>query len=104
MSISEYRLVAGGWLILLVFLTVFWYGTLRRLSGILKERLDSTRSHQPIPQGLVALFLFLYRGDFKQTGDERLKAVCRRLRQLLYGYLGGIGAYIVFLVLFHPRY
>jgi len=104
MSIYEYRLVAGGWFLLLVCLTVFWYGTLRRLSDILKERLKNTRSRQPVPEGILGVFAFLYRGEFKQTGDERLAAFCRRLRQLLYGYLGVIGAYIVFLVMFRPHY
>jgi hypothetical protein len=103
MSTHEYRLIAIGWSLLIVFLTFFWYATLTRLSVVLKERLAATRSHQSL-SGLPGVFLFLFRGDFKQTGDERLVAVCRRLRQLLYGYLGAIGAYIVFLVIFHPRF
>ncbi len=102
MSIHEFRVVAVGWAILIVFLTLFWYATLSRLSVILKEHLASTRSHQSV-SGLPGVFMFLFRGDFKQTGDERLVAVCRRLRQLLYGYLGAVGAYVVFLVICRPH-
>lgn len=103
MSIEEYHLVAVGWSILIVFLTLFWYATLRRLSQVLNDRLNATRSHHSI-SGLPGVFLFIFRGEFKQTGDERLIAVCRRLRQLLYGYVGSILAYIVFLVLFRHRF
>jgi hypothetical protein len=103
MNPYEYRLVAIGWALLLVFLTLFWYATLRRLSGVLKEHLAATRSHQSVTD-LRSVVLFLFRGDFKQTGDERLVAVCRRLRQLLYAYLGSIGAYVVFLVIFRPSF
>jgi hypothetical protein len=103
MSTHEYHLIAIGWSFLILFLTVFWYATLRRLSIVLKEHLEVTRSHQSL-SGLPGVFLFLFRGEFKQTGDERLVAVCRRLRRLLYGYVGAIGAYIVFIVIFHPRY
>jgi len=102
MSIQEYQYVVFGWAIILVFLTIFWYVTLRRLSDILKERLSATRSHQSI-SGLQDMFLFILRGEFKRTGDERLTGVCGRLRKLLYGYLGSIAAYIVFLVIYRPH-
>ena len=101
MSIQEYHLVAVGWAILIVFLTLFWYANLRRLSVILKEHLATTRSRQSI-SGLPSVFVFLFRGDFKQTGDDRIVAVCNRLRKLLYGYLGAVGAYVVFLVICRP--
>ena len=103
MSEHEYRLIAGGWLLLILFLAFFWYATLRRLSEILKGRLASTRSHQSV-SGVIGIILFLFRAEFKQTGDERLINLCLRLRQLLYGYLGSIGAYIVFLVIMRPRF
>jgi hypothetical protein len=103
MSSQEYYLVAGGWFLLLLLLGIFWYATLRRLSDVLKENLKTTRGREPIT-GFPALFRFIMRGEFEQTGDKRLMALCRRLRQLLYGYLGVIGAYFVFLVLMHPRY
>ncbi len=103
MSTYEFRLIAGGWSILIVLLTLFWYATLRRLSVVLKEHLTATRSHQTL-SGLPGVFVFLFRGDFNQTGDERLVSVCRRLRRLLFGYIGAIGAYIVFLVICHPRF
>ncbi len=104
MSLEEYRLVAAGWFLLIFFLTVFWYFTLRRLAQIFKERFAATRSHEPAPEGVLGLARFLIRGDFRNTGDERMAALCRRLRQLLYGYLGSVGAYIVFLVIFRSRY
>jgi hypothetical protein len=103
MSLHEYRLVAAGWFILILVLTIFWYATLSRLSVVLKEHLSATRSHQSV-SGFIGLFLFLLRGEFKQTGDERIVSVCRKLRQLLYGYLGVTGAFFVFLVIYHPRY
>ena len=103
MSTEEYRLVAAGWSLLILLLTIFWYATLRRLSEVMKEHLSATRSHQSIP-GFFSLFLFILRGEYKQTGDNRLIGVCHRLRKLLYGYLGSIGAYIVFLVIMRPRF
>jgi hypothetical protein len=103
MSLFKYRMIAEGWLLLIICLTMFWYAVLRRLSEILKERSKVTRSREPAPEGMLGLFMFLFRGDFKQTGDERLASVCRRLRQLLYGYLGAIGAYLVFLAVFRPH-
>jgi len=103
MSHGEYRIIAVGWLVLLLFLTLFWYFTLRKLSEVLAEHLKSTRSRQSV-SGLGAIVRFLFRGEYKQTGDERLISICARLRQRLYGYLGAIGCYVVFLVLFHPKY
>jgi hypothetical protein len=103
MSIEEYRLVAGGWFLLILFLTVFWYATLRRLEGVFKEHLDATRSHQSIG-GLTGMLQFIIRGDFRRTGDERMVGVCQRLRKLLYGYLGSVAAFIVFLVICRPHY
>ena len=103
MSLHEYHLVAAGWLILILFLSVFWYATLSRLSGVLKERLSAKHFRESVP-GLRGVFLFIMRGEFKETGDDRLIAVCRRLRQLLYGYLGSIGAYLVFVVVFRPAH
>jgi hypothetical protein len=102
MSSHEFHLIAIGWAFLILFLTVFWYATLRRLSAVLKEHLAATRSHQSV-SGFPDVVMFLFRGDFKQTGDERLVAVCRRLRQLLYGYIGSILAYVVFLFMFRSR-
>jgi hypothetical protein len=103
MSIQEYDYIAVGWAIILVLLALFWYATLRKLTEILNERLKSIHSNQSI-SGIPGAFQFLIRGEFKQTGDERLVTVCRRLRQLLYGYLGGIGAYVVFIVIFRPHH
>jgi hypothetical protein len=102
MNLHEYYLVAGGWFVLIAFLSIFWFFTLRRLSEVLKDRLKSTKSRQMV-SSFSGMFLFLFRAEYKETGDERLIGVCRRLRQLLYGYLGGIGAYIVFLVIFRPH-
>ena len=104
MSHYQYLLIAGGWFLLLLLLTLFWLRTLRRLSEVLKEWLKSTRSHQVIPEGITGLFLYLFRGEFRRTGDERLIGVCQRLRQLLYGYVGGLGVYIIFLVMYRPRF
>jgi len=103
MSVHEFRLIAAGWFLLILLLTIFWFAMLHRLSAVLKERLASTRSHRSI-KGPMGVVLFLFRSEFKQTGDERMIAVCSRLRRLLYGYLGGVGAYIVFLVIMHTRY
>ena len=103
MRVEEYRLVVAGWFLLILLLTIFWYATLRRLSKVLKEHLRATRSSQPVP-GFLGLALFILRGEYRQTGDDRLIGVCRRLRNLLYGYLGSIGAYIVFLVIMRPRF
>jgi hypothetical protein len=103
MSSHEYWLVAGGWAVLIIVLTIFWYATLNKLAGLLKERLKETKSSQPIT-GVVSVFKYLVRGQFKQTGDERLMALCKKLRQLLYGYIGVTIAYFVFLELMHPKY
>ena len=103
MSLHEYRLVAGGWFVLILFLTVFWYATLRRLSEVMKEHLSATRSHQSVPR-FLGLFFFIIRAEYKKTGDTRLISVCEKLRKLLYGYLGSVAAYFVFLVIMHPRY
>ena len=102
MSLHEYRLIAGGWLLLLMLLTLFWYFTLRRLSEVLKDHLKSARLTPP-PATIGAMFLFLVRADYKSTRDDRLIGVCNRLRQLLYGYLGAAGAYFVFLVICQSR-
>jgi len=101
MSTHEFRLIAAGWFLVLLFLTIFWYATLSRLATILKERPGVTRSGSG--SDFTSLFLFIFRGEFNQTGDARLIGVCKRLRSLLYGYLGGIFAYLVFLVLFRPH-
>ena len=101
-SIEEFRLIATGWAILIVFLTIFWYATLRRLSVILKERLESTRSHQTV-SGMGGLLNFLLRGEYDRTGDQKLIGVCRKLRKLLYGYLGAVGAYVVFMIYCRPH-
>jgi hypothetical protein len=102
MSNHEYHLVALGWSVLIIFLTVFWYATLSRLKVVLNDRLKETRSGQPLST-LPSTFLFIFRGEFKKSGDERLVSVCARLRSLLYGYIGGVGAYVVFIVIMHPR-
>jgi hypothetical protein len=99
----EFRMIAAGWLLLLVFLTLFWYLTLKRLSLLLKENLSATQAGKIRP-GIMGIFRFIIRGDYEATRDERLIPVCRKLRQLLYGYLGVVGAYVVFLVVMHPRY
>jgi hypothetical protein len=101
MSTQEYYFVAGGWFLLILLLTLFWYASLTRLAEILQENIKRTRSRNTVP-GLGGLFLFIFRGEFKQSSDQRLVAVCKKLRTLLYAYLGSIGAYIVFLVFMHP--
>jgi hypothetical protein len=103
MSSQEYYLVGGGWSLLIIILTIFWYATLRRLTQVLKEDLKKARSDEPVPT-IPSLFVFILRGDFKETRDSRLVTLYRRLRQLLYGYLGVTIAYFVFVVLMHPRY
>ncbi|MGA3171041.1 MAG: hypothetical protein ABSE62_08495 [Chthoniobacteraceae bacterium] len=103
MNASQIHLIAAGWSLLIVLLTMFWFFTLRRLEVILRERLAATRSHQSI-SGLKDMLAFLLRGNFKQTGDDRLVAVCGKLRKLLYGYLGCLGGYIVFLIIYYRRY
>ncbi len=103
MSANEYRIVATVWPILILFLTLFWFFTLRRLSVVLKDQITRMRLRRPI-SGVSGMFLFIFRGEFEQTRDERLVAVCRRLRSLLYGYVGSIAAYIVFLAIFGAHY
>jgi hypothetical protein len=103
MNRSQYDLVAAGWLILLCFLTVFWYFTLRRLEVVLRERLESIRSHQSI-SGLPSLIKFILWGRYNEVGDERLAGVCKNLRRVLYGYAGSVVGYIVFLVIYRPRF
>ncbi len=100
-TVTNYRLILAGGFLLIFFMGVFWYAMLRRLEVVLKERLKSTRSQQVI-SGFRGMLGFILGGQFKQTGDDRLIGVCKRLRQLLFGYLGLIGAYIVFLVKCHP--
>jgi hypothetical protein len=51
-----------------------------------------------------SVFRFLIRGSFKQTGDERLVALCMKLRKLLYGYMGATAAYVVFLVIMRSKH
>jgi hypothetical protein len=101
MSIQEYYMVAGGWFLLILLLTIFWYASLSRLSEVLRENIKNTRSRETVP-GIGGLFLFIFRGEFKQTTDVRLRAVCKKLRSLLYAYLGTIGAYVVFLICMRP--
>ncbi len=96
-------MVVVGWGILIVFLTLFWYMTLTRLGKIFKEHLAATGSNRSIPEGLVGLFLFVIRGDFIKTGDPQFADVCRRLRKLLFGYVGVVIAYFVFTVLARPH-
>jgi len=103
MSRHEYILIAAGWFVLLMFLTIFWFVTLRRLAAIIKERLPYDRSVKSV-SGFAGMFQFLIRAEYRKTGDNQLIAICKRLRQLFYGYLGAIGAYLVFLVLFRPRF
>jgi hypothetical protein len=101
MNLYNYRLIAAGWLLLILFLSLFWYATLRRLSVVLKELFASAHSRQSLP-GFFGMFLFIIRAEYKQTGNERLISVCQRLRPLLYGYIGVTLAYIVFLVKMRP--
>ncbi len=101
MSTQEYYMVAGGWFLLILLLSIFWYASLTRLAEVLHENIKNTRSRETVP-GLGGLFLFIFRGDFKLTSDQRLIAVCKRLRSLLYAYLGTIGAYVVFLLMMRP--
>jgi hypothetical protein len=103
MSLYKYRLITGGWGFLIMLLTLFWYFTLRRLSEVMKAHVEATQSRESVP-GFAGLFLYLFRGEFKKSDDQRFVAVCRRLRQPLYGYIGAVGAYVIFLVLMHPRY
>jgi cell division septal protein FtsQ len=103
MNPYEYRLIAAGGALLILFLGVFWYAILSRLSVVLKEHLAATRSHQSLTD-LRSVLLFLFRGDFKQSADERLVGVCRRLRQRLAAYLAFIAVYVLFLVIFRPRF
>jgi len=103
MSNHEFHFVAVGWGVFILISTVFWYLILSRLTVILKDRLSSTRSHQSIT-GMFSVVRFIARGSFKQTGDERLTAVCERLRKSLYAYIGVVAAYIIFLVIMLPRY
>jgi hypothetical protein len=105
MNPHEYRLVAGGGAILLIFLTIFWYVMLKRLSTLLGERLAGKGKKVGRKLDSVAsVFLFLFRDEYKRSGDEVAISVCRRLRSLLYGYLGTIGAYVVFVIFFRPRF
>ena len=102
MSTHEVRLIALGWGGLILFLTIFWYATLRRLGEVFKERLTQTRSRETSDfQGILR---FLIRGDYKKTGDAKLIAVCGKLKNLLYGYLGVVIAYAVFIVLMRGRF
>lgn len=102
MSAFEFRMIAAGWLVMLVFLTLFWYLTLNRLSHLLKDNLDESGPVKVGP-GFYGVFQFIMRGDFEKTRNDKLINVCRRLRQLLYGYLGVVGAYVVFLVVMRPH-
>jgi hypothetical protein len=101
MSSYEYRLIAAGGALLILFLGVFWYAILSRLSVVLKEHLAATRSRLSVTD-LRGVLLFLYRGEFKQSGDEQLVGICRRLRQRLAAYLAFVVVYVVFLVIFRP--
>ena len=102
MSLHNYRLIAGGWCVLILFLTLFWYFTLTRLAQILKENIKQSGSSQP-PSNFAEIFLYVFRADYKQTRDTRLINVCDKLRKLLFAYVGALGAFIVFLVIMHPR-
>ena len=103
MNPFEYRMIAAGWLLMLVFLTLFWFLTLKRLSQLLKDNLGESTAPKLGP-GIYGVFQFIMRGDFEKTRNDKLISVCRRLRQLLYGYLGVPGAYVVFLVLMRPHF
>jgi hypothetical protein len=103
MNPFEFRMIAAGWLLLLIFLTIFWYLTLKRLSQLLKDNLTETQARK-IGPGIMGIFRFIIRGDFEATRNDRLIPVCRKLRQLLYGYLGVVGAYVVFVVLMRPHF
>jgi len=103
MSRHEYHLIAIGWSAIILMLTVFWLATLRRLAEVLKQRLEETRSRQTF-KGIPGVFMFLIRGEFKETGDQRIMDVCERLRKLLYGYMGATAAYVVFIVIMQSRY
>lgn len=95
-------MIAMGWGAMVLFLAIFWWLMLTRLSQVLQERLNNSRSRRRL-NGVADLFLFIFRAEFANSDDERLVGVCKRLRRLLYGYLGAVGAYIVFLVLFRPH-
>jgi hypothetical protein len=103
MNPFEFRMVAAGWLVMLIFLTLFWYLTLTRLAKLLKENLSATQAGKIRP-GIAGIFRFIIRGDYESTRDQRLIPVCRRLRRLLYGYIGVVGAYVVFLVMMRPHF
>ncbi len=97
MPIHDYRIIAIGWSGLIIFLTIFWVATLSKLTGVLKERLAAAGSRYPIT-GMPSVIGFILGGGYKNAGDERLVAVCQKLRKLLYGYLGVTIAYIIFMV------
>jgi len=101
MSVENYRTIAGGWALLILFLTAFWFLTLRRLSLILRAHLQETGGSGIAP-GLAGMIPYLFRGDYKLSGDPRLISVCTKLRNLLYAYFGAIGAFLVFIVIMHP--
>ena len=103
MSPQKYEMIAIGWGMIVVFLAVFWWLMLSRLAQVLKERLKDSRMKREIT-GFGSLFQFVIRGEFRETKDDRLISVCRKLRQLLYGYLGIVAAYIVFLEIYRPRF
>jgi hypothetical protein len=100
MSIHEYRLIGAGWFLLIAFLTIFWYFTLQRLGQVLRDNLPPGSPGAPGP-GIGGLFIFVFRGDFVQSRNPRLVEVCKKLRKLLWGYVGGVLAFIVFVVKLH---
>lgn len=104
LSPEKFRLIAEGWLALLVFLTVCWGALLRRFAEILKARQLAARSRQETPAGIPGMLRFLLRSGYRHTGDDRLIAVCQRLRNLLFGYLGCVGGFAVFVILMRPRF
>ena len=101
MNPHEYRLVAMGATILVIVLTLFWYGMLKRFGEVLNERMGGKGRKL---DSVASVVQFLVRAEYMRLGDEQLIAVCKRLRTRLYSYLGGIGAYLVFIIIMRPRF
>jgi hypothetical protein len=101
LTLHDYRLIAGGWFLLLLILGIFWFLMLSRLSDIIRAQLKANGSRDPGPT-LSGMVPYIFRGDFRSAADPRIINVCKKLRKLLCAYFGAIGAYIVFLVIMRP--
>jgi hypothetical protein len=101
MSDYEYHGVAGGGLLVILILAIFWHACLTKMGEVLFGKINESPKGKPV-RGFWGVLLFLFRGEYKGAGDERFIAICKKLRSLLCAYFGGIGAYIVFLVFERP--